>query len=219
MIDTKRIRPIRLATIATVALGALALVCGCVQQATPTPADTGAAAKAASAYQPTATFQEVMDSIVDPAADDVWKSVSTTIDAKGTHETRPTTPAQWHAVRQRAIQLVEAANLIAVPGRRVAIGNKTVEDGSDLPVVEIQRRLDGQHDQLVGFAGALRFIGLKLVDAADRKDVDAITVHGGTLDEVCESCHKVFWYPEDPKSAPAKEGPAEAVAEDKATGK
>jgi hypothetical protein len=150
---------------------------------------------------PAATFQEIMDSVVDPAGDYVWHAVATTIDAKGTHETRPRTAADWHRFRQHAILLVEAANLIAVPGRRVANGTKTVEDGDPLDVNRIQQRLDRQHDQLVGFTGALRDVALKLVDAADRQDVAAVTEHGGTLDEVCEACHKVFWYPEQPNPA------------------
>jgi cytochrome c556 len=40
--------------------------------------------------------------------------------------------------------------------------------------------------------------------AADKRDVAAITDVGGTLDEVCESCHKLFWYPDEPAAAPAK---------------
>jgi hypothetical protein len=175
----------------TLALGA----CGNSSQS----AASAMPAAEASPYKPAATFQEIMDSIVDPAGDFVWKAVSTTVDAKGIHEVRPTTDAEWHALRQRAIMLVEAANLIAVPGRRVARGNRTIEEPGDLDVVHIQQRLDTQHDQLVGFAGALRNIGLKLVDAVDRKDVDAFTEHGGTLDEVCEECHKVFWYPDQPQ--------------------
>ena len=93
--------------------------------------------------------------------------------------------------------LVESANLIAVPGRLVAQGAKTIEDGAALEVEAIQRRLDTQHDQLLGFAGAFRDISLTLLADIDRKDTEAILEHGGTLDEVCESCHKVFWYPDE----------------------
>jgi hypothetical protein len=184
------------------ALGAACLSCGCGSKTQPAAAATAAVA-AASPYRPTATFQEIMDSVVDPAGDYIWKAVSTTVDAKGIHETRPRTDAEWHQLRQRAIMLVEAANLIAVPGRRVAYGDKTIEEVGPLDVAPIQRRLDTQHDALVGFAGALRDVGLKLVAATDRKDVDAITEHGGTLDEVCEACHKVFWYPDQVAPAAA----------------
>lgn len=151
---------------------------------------------AASPYKPTATFQEIMDSVVDSSADYLWQAVSSTADEKGIHDNQPRTDAEWHEFRRRAIMLVEAANLISVPGRRVAVGDKTIESGDPLNVQQIQQRLDTRHDELVGFAGGLRDISLKLVAAADKRDVAAITDLGGTLDEVCEACHTVFWYPE-----------------------
>ena len=42
----------------------------------------------------------------------------------------------------------------------------------------------------------MRDIGVKLVVAIDSKDVAALTDLGGTLDQVCESCHTKFWYPD-----------------------
>lgn len=151
---------------------------------------------AADHYMPTATFQDVMDSIVDPAADYIWSAVSYVSDEQGTHENRPTTDAEWHELRRRAVMLTEAANLIAVPGRKVANGDQTLEEPAPLPVDEIQSRLDSQHAQLVGFADGLRTAGLQLIDAAERQDVDAIIDYGSALDQACESCHLVFWYPE-----------------------
>lgn len=162
------------------------------------------AAEASSPYKPSSTFQEIMDSVVDFSADYIWAAVSTVVDAKGIHEGRPRTDQEWHEFRRRAVLLVEAANLIAVPGRKVANGDKAVEDQQPLEVAKIQQRLDTGHEQLVGFAAALREVSLKLVDAADKRDVAAITNLGGTLDEVCESCHKVFWYPDEPAAAPTK---------------
>jgi hypothetical protein len=160
-------------------------------------------AAAISPYKPTATFQEIMDSVVDPSSDFIWDAVSTTVDATGIHEKQPRTDAEWHEIRRRAILLAEAANLIAVPGRRVASGDKTVEEREPLDVTNIQRRLDTNHEQLVGFANALREVSVQLVAVADKKDVAGITELGGTLDEVCESCHKVFWYPDQvPNAAP-----------------
>lgn len=156
---------------------------------------------AGSPYQATATFQEVMDAAVDAPADYIWNAVSTISDETGVHENQPRTDEEWHEFRRRAVLLAESANLMSVPGRRVATGDKTLEAQEALPVAEIQQRLDSNHDALVGFAGALREVSLKLVAAADKRDVAAITDLGGTLDQVCESCHMVFWYPEP---APAK---------------
>ena len=191
----------------------VALLCACTSSAPPAAADkgaTGAAAASAapaasSPYPPSSTFQDVMDSVVAPSADYVWNAVATTVDKKGTHTSAPHTDNDWHEFRRRAVLLVEAANLIAVPGRRVASGDKAVADQQPLDVAKIQQRLDTQHDALVGFAGALRDISQKLVQTADKRDVASITDLGGTLDEVCEDCHKVFWYPEEatPATAPA----------------
>ena len=164
---------------------------------------------AAPGYAPSSTFQEVMDSVVDPAADYVWESVSYHADLKGVTDRRPRTDADWHALRQHAVVLVEAANLISVPGRKVANSNRMVEGGGPLETEAIQKRLDTQHAALVGFAGNLRGIGAQLIAAADRHDVEAITELGGTLDEVCESCHRAFWYPDEP--APARGRATDAV--------
>ena len=38
-----------------------------------------------------------------------------------------------------------------------------------------------------------------MVAAIDKRNVDAYQTAGGTLDEVCESCHKRYWYPDAPK--------------------
>ena len=170
------------------------LLSACSGNAPPAAVDKAAAGAAAasaatSPYQPSSTFQDIMDSVVDFSSDYIWKAVSTTVDKKGVHEMQPRTDEDWHEFRRRAVLLVEAANLIAIPGRRVANGDKAVEDKQPLEVAKIQQRLDTQHDALVGFAGALRDISLKLVEAADKRDVASITDLGGTLDEVCESCH------------------------------
>lgn len=173
------------------------LLSACNNSGTPaSSAQQTSGTKAGPPYQPTATFQDVMDAAVDAPADYIWNSVSTISDEKGIHEYQPRTDEEWHEFRRRAVMLVEAANLLSIPGRRVANGDKTLEAQEALPVAEIQQRLDSNHEALVGFAGALREVSLKLVAAADRRDVAAVTDLGGALDQVCESCHMVFWYPE-----------------------
>lgn len=157
---------------------------------------TTVSSDASEPYKPTATFQEIMDSVVDPAADYIWNAVSFVSDEEGEHDNRPRTDAEWHELRRHAVRLAEAANLIDVPGRKVAIVAMTVEEPQPLAIAEIQLRLDNQHEQLVGFAEGLRSVAMQLAVAADEHDVDAILEYGGTLEEVCESCHVVFWYPE-----------------------
>jgi hypothetical protein len=49
---------------------------------------------------------------------------------------------------------------------------------------------------LAAFAQSNRTVALQLVDAVDRRDVQKLSDLGGSLDEVCEACHKTFWYPD-----------------------
>src|SRR6185295_14864751 len=66
-----------------------------------------------------ATIKEIMDNLVDPAADDLWGAVSIVIDSKGTTENYPRTDEEWKKVRNDALLLVEAPNLL-VMNRKVA---------------------------------------------------------------------------------------------------
>jgi hypothetical protein len=65
------------------AAAALGVAIGCTSQKPPQESRPTAVAPgdahAASPYKPTATFQEVMDSIVDPAVDHIWNAVATTM--------------------------------------------------------------------------------------------------------------------------------------------
>src|SRR5690242_9403424 len=96
-------------------LSALAIVlflCGsCAQQkkAQQPPAD----------YRTTATVKDIMDSMVDPGADFIWDAVETVVSAKGVEEKAPHTDEEWKDVRRHAIMLMEATNLLQIPGRHV----------------------------------------------------------------------------------------------------
>ena len=68
----------------------------------------------------TATIKDLMLSVVDPSADVVWLSVTTVVDEKGLVETMPKSDEEWLKVRHGAVTLMEAANLLMIPGRRVA---------------------------------------------------------------------------------------------------
>src|SRR3989449_8325236 len=79
-------------------------------------------------YRPTATVKDIMDSIVDPSADALWDSVGTTISAAGTEQRAPHTDEEWANLRRRTVQLIEATNLLLIPGRHVARPGEKAED-------------------------------------------------------------------------------------------
>src|SRR5262249_21323227 len=79
------------------------------------------------------TVKDVMDSIVDPASDYIWDAVETTVSAKGVEEKAPHTDEDWKQVRRHAIMLLEATNLLQIPGRHVAKPGEKADD----PKVEL----------------------------------------------------------------------------------
>ena len=60
-----------------------------------------------------------MDGMIDPAADVLWDSVAYIATPKGIEDRQPRTDDEWKTVRNSAITLIEAANLLSMPGRRV----------------------------------------------------------------------------------------------------
>ena len=100
----------------TAFLGLLISIAAC--KTPPPPAQVSAPAQ--PEYAPTATIKEIMLSIVDPSADVVWLSVTTVQSAAGTVDSAPKNEEEWQKVRQGAVALTEAANLLVMPGRHVA---------------------------------------------------------------------------------------------------
>lgn len=93
----------------------------------------GCAGEQAVKYRPTSTVREVMSSIVDPSSDALWDSVETVATVEGTVHKMPKTDEEWAVLRRSAVTLVEAGNLLLVPGRLVARpGEKAGDPRSNL---------------------------------------------------------------------------------------
>jgi hypothetical protein len=143
----------------------------------------------------TATIQELMDGQIDPSADALWDSVAYIASKSGIEDRQPRTDAQWHAVRLHAVELIEATNLLIMPGRRANGGGESPVGLDELSPAEIQQRIDASHDNFVRFAGVLQEAGLRALAAIDAKDVQGLMDAGGVIDEACEACHVTYWYP------------------------
>lgn len=147
------------------------------------------------------TIREIMDAEVDPAADALWDSVATIATTAGTKELQPRTAEEWQELRRKAIILLEATNLVMMDGRQIAPPDTPVAPGELGPAV-LQQKLQASRGQFIGFALALRVLGLKALDAIDAKDPQRLFEVGGEIDEACETCHLVYWYPPDTAPAP-----------------
>lgn len=179
-----------------------ALLGACSQAPLPGAANQAPAAATVSAPVTVATVQELMATQVDPSADALWASVSTVITAAGTEEKQPRTEAEWQLVRRYALTLIEAANLLALPQRRVAAPGHHTED-STIPGIEppekIQQAIDADPPSFTAAAGRLREAAVHALQAIDQKNPPALIEAGGELDAACEACHLKYWYPHSPR--------------------
>lgn len=166
---------------------------------------------ASSRYVITGTIKELMHGIIDPSADALWDAVSFDITAAGVVETVPRTNDDWYAVRRHALILAESANLLRVPGRRVAPATpipSLVDEPpapEDLLPEQIQILIDRDRAKFARLSQGLIDAAVLAIRAADAKDVNRLSEAGDLLDRACESCHSEYWYPKGgaPAAAPS----------------
>jgi hypothetical protein len=120
-------------------------------------------------FKPIVDVKQLMQGIVEPSSDVVWDAVATIFTKDGVEERRPRTNEEWANVRNHAMVLTEAGNLLMIPPR--------AKDGGEW-MTRAQELVDSA-------AVALR--------AAEAKNVDQLLQIGGVIDEACENCHKKYW--------------------------
>ena len=144
------------------------------------------------------TIKDLMLNVIDTNADVVWLSVTTVLSDEGLVETRPKNDDDWARVRAGAITLAEAANLLMIPGRRVARpGEKSEVPGVELEPEEMDALNAKDRNKFNEHARALYNAAMLAADAAEKKDADKIFEVGETIELACENCHRAYWYPNE----------------------
>jgi hypothetical protein len=147
-------------------------------------------------YEVTATVKDIMDAMVDPIADVLWESVATIVTPAGTEERAPKSDEDWARVRRGAITLVEATNLLRMPGRRIARpGEKSENPNIELEPEEMQALVDKDRKAWNEHAHRLHAAAEVALRAIDAKNVPGLLDAGEKIDDACESCHLKYWYP------------------------
>jgi hypothetical protein len=173
---------------------------GAPTQRTAAPATPGTLAAGSSNgtrnRQVYSSIKDLMESIIDPSADVFWGAVGTVVDKEGIHETFPKTQEEWLDLRRAAVRIVEGANLLMVPNREAApVGTKSEVPGVELEPAQITALIKKNRRSFDAFAKALQVLGLEALRASDTKNIVLLMDVGGRMEDVCEGCHKTFWYP------------------------
>ncbi len=109
-----------------------------------------------------------MNAVLERPANVVWESVGEVITADGTETRRPNTPEEWQTVRDAAVTVTEAANLLMLPGRARDTG------------------------EWMQSAAGLIVEGERLIAAIDRKSTQDVFDVGADMYEACVRCHMQF---------------------------
>ena len=170
-----------------------------------------ATASAAPAVQPQAveaspvgTVKDVMKGIVDPNAMAIWDAVGAESTANGgVVEKAPKTDAEWAVVEHNALTLAEAANLLFTYGRAMSrpeeANSKSQPDAPELTPAQIEKKIADNRAEWVKHAKDLQATAMKALAAAKAHDKDGLLDVGEAIDSACESCHVVYWYPDEKK--------------------
>lgn len=172
-----------------------AAITACSPSATPPQAE----APAPSPMKPVDSVIGLMAAQISPSATALWEAVGTEAGPKGPVDKAPRTDADWAAVRRQALQLIEASNLLMVPGRATSWPNEKRANApgpTDLTPAQADELIRKDWPAFVAFSQAMQAQGLAALKAIDARNVDGLMEAGGNLDEACEACHKKFWYPE-----------------------
>jgi hypothetical protein len=172
--------------ISSIVLVTLALA-GLSQGQTPAPAKAKAAApgqaKAAPARQAPATLAQLMKGIMFPNSNVVFfaqgdnpADVPPAKDPATSVNPLSSTYGKWEAVENSSLALVEAANLLTVPGRKCSNGLPVPMNNADWPKL----------------VQGLRDAGMAAYKAAQAKSQDKILDASDVMTTACANCHDKY---------------------------
>jgi hypothetical protein len=119
-------------------------------------------------FRPVVDTKLLMQAVVDPAADAVWEATGWIITADGIQQRQPKDAEAWTVVRNQAVALTEAGNLLMMAPR--------AKDGG-----EWMKR-----------AAEMIAQGEAAIHAAEARDWDKLFSVGGDIYEACSACHEGY---------------------------
>jgi hypothetical protein len=148
--------------------------------------------------KPLVSVKELMQYTIDPLSDGIFDAVGSDADQNQSLDTQPKTDADWDKVRAATVSLAETIYLLKVPRPLAPAGDENVSQGPNPPELspaQIKAKIESDPVLWNAKIEALRNVALEVLDIAKRKDAGSLFAAGGDLDQACEGCHLVYWYP------------------------
>lgn len=138
-----------------------------------------------------------MHGIVAPSAAIIWDSVVTSTTAAGVEHKMPRTDEEWESVEHGALTLLEASNLLLIPGRAVAEPGATADAPDvELDPVKVGQRIAQDRAGWTAAVAGLHDSTQAVLSSIRKKDVQGLFDNGAAVYTACEACHRTFWFPE-----------------------
>jgi len=122
----------------------------------------------ASTYRPIGDMADLMNGVVEPAAEVIWDAVGVIVDSAGEHQLAPQTEEDWLALRAAAYTVAESGNLLMMPERALDQG------------------------AWITMSQTLVEMGQRAIEATDARNLDAIFDVGAEIYYVCTNCHGAY---------------------------
>jgi hypothetical protein len=148
--------------------------------------------------KPTVSVKELMKYMIDPASDNIFNAVGSTMTAHGTIDVEPKTEADWDKVRIGAVSLAEGAYLLKIRRPFTPPGDENDSTGPEaveLSPAQITAKVERDPVEWNARIEAMRNVALEALDVIKRKDVNELWDVGENLENACEACHRSYWYP------------------------
>jgi cytochrome c556 len=152
-----------------------------------------------SAEAPSPNLHNLMKNVIAVQAQVIWDIGNRAQDDHGDVDPKKLTAADWAKMSAAADKVKQAAQSLASAAHvaAAAAGQKLQDEGNPgaFGAADVQKVLDAQPKVLNAMAQALVNSMDQIQGAIARRDGRKVGSVSGDLDEVCEACHKVFWYP------------------------
>ncbi|MEY4640807.1 MAG: hypothetical protein RLZZ227_801 [Pseudomonadota bacterium] len=164
------------------------------EQSVPPASDTQPAP-----YDTGTTIQTLMNAVIMPNVETLWTAVSYVATEDGVTETLPDSDADWQHLRTSALTLIEAGNMLMIPGREVMNPAASIDSsGFQRSGEEIAQLRTEDPETWLFYAQQLQETTRRTLQAIELRDVMGLTEWGAEINQACEGCHADYWYrPQD----------------------
>lgn len=149
-----------------------AVLAGCLLQ-------SACADRSAVSFDTSIDTRQLMNWMIDPSSKVVFGAVATIITEQGEQNVQPRTDEEWNHVRNNAVMVLEAGNLLMLEGRARP---SSVQDVADWNAK----------------ARAMSAAARTAIEATDVKDPEALFAASGDIYQSCTDCHEKYIFTAQP---------------------